>query len=94
MLNAEVLVNSVAHPRPDRQRGAQSEIDTARGGGRLLRHAHLRPVPARPCAQRQVTRTDAVAFATNPHDFQLMLEADPVPAPRTNGKPASDGTPA
>ena len=94
VLNAEVLVNSSRVRDLISNGKSQKEIDLAVAEGDyygmrtfdqcLLAHVH----------SGMVTRTDAVAFATNPHDFQLMLEADPVPAPKSNGRPASDGAPA
>ncbi len=94
VLNAEVLVSSSRIRDLISNGKSQKEIDLAVAEGDyygmrtfdqcLLAHLH----------SGMVTRTDAVAFATNPHDFQLMLEADPVPAPKSNGRPASDGAPA
>ena len=51
----------VPHPRRD-------------GGGRVLRHADVRPVAARACtSDRKITLDDAIAMAHNAHDFKIKV---------------------
>jgi twitching motility protein PilT len=92
-LNAEVLVNS-SRVRDLIASGSQTELDKAVKEGdyygmRTFDQCLLSHVRA-----GTVTRSDALAYSTNQHDFQLMLEAEPPDSPaQPREAPASNGTP-
>ena len=79
-LNSEVLVNSSRIRDLIANGASQGEVDKAVKEGdyygmRTFDQCLLAHVRA-----GTVTRADAIAYSTNQHDFQLMLEAEP-PAP-------------
>ncbi len=79
-LNAEVLVNSSRVRDLIANGAAQGEVDKAVKEGdyygmRTFDQCLLAHVRA-----GTVTRADAIAYSTNQHDFQLMLEAEPASA--------------
>ena len=92
-LNAEVLVNS-SRVRDLIANGSQTELDKAVKEGdyygmRTFDQCLLSHVRA-----GTVTRSDALAYSTNQHDFRLMLEAEPPDSPaQPREAPASNGTP-
>ena len=79
-LNAEVLVNS-SRVRDLIANGApQGEVDKAVKEGDYYGMRTFDQCLLAHVRTGVITRSDAIAYSTSQHDFQLMLEAEPAPA--------------
>ena len=62
------------HPRPDPRPGPDAQHQDRHPRRRLLRHADLRPEPARPLRAGPGHAADA-QVASSPHDFRLLVQS-------------------
>jgi len=76
-LNSEVLVNSSRIRDLIASGASQTEVDKAVKEGNYYGMRTFDQCLLAHVRAGTVTRSDAVAYSTNQHDFQLMLEAEP-----------------